>query len=327
MPTNLPPDYFDAEKRYRRAETVAEKIECLEEMLSIMPKHKGTDKLRAGLRKRLSKLRSSPQAKSTGKRESAYYIDREGAGQVVVVGPANVGKSALVAALTNATPEVADFPFTTWQPTPGMLEIEDIQVQLIDTPPLNPDYVEPELIQLIRRADLILLMLNLQTDPLQQLEETAALLEEGKILPRHRQADYAEQRGLSFKRFLVVVNKYDDEEAEEYFEIFRELLEGDWLVLPISVTGERNLDQLKQVIFEQLGIIRVYSKAPGRDPDYGTPFVLKKGCTVHEFAGKVHKDFLEKLSAARIWGTGVYEGQLVGRDHCLHDGDVVELHD
>ncbi|UCF02183.1 MAG: 50S ribosome-binding GTPase, partial [Deltaproteobacteria bacterium] len=122
MPANLPPDYYEAEKRYRAAKTVPEKIAHLEDMLTIMPKHKGTDKLRAGLRKRISKLKTAVQSKkSLGKRDSAFHIDKEGAGQVAVIGPANVGKSALVATLTNANPEVADFPLTTWKPTPGMM--------------------------------------------------------------------------------------------------------------------------------------------------------------------------------------------------------------
>ncbi len=145
MSTNLPPEYFEAERRYRAAKTPAEKIACIEELIRIVPKHKGTDKLRAGLRKRLSKQKAISQTKKgTGKRESAFSIDKEGAGQVVLVGPVNVGKSALVATLTNATPEVAGFPHTTWKPTPGMMLMENIQFQLIDTPPLNRDYMEPE---------------------------------------------------------------------------------------------------------------------------------------------------------------------------------------
>jgi ribosome-interacting GTPase 1 len=158
MPTNLPPEYFEVEKRYRAASSPEEKAACLEEMLGTIPKHKGTDKLRADLRRKLSKLKDAARTrKGTSRQVSAFHIDKEGAGQAVVIGPANVGKSALVAALTNATPEVADYPFTTWTPTPGMMPVEDIQVQLIDTPPLNSEFVDPELINLIRRADLILL--------------------------------------------------------------------------------------------------------------------------------------------------------------------------
>ena len=153
MPTNLPPEYFNAEERYRAAETPDEKIRTLEELISTIPKHKGTDKLRADLRRKLSKFKASAETrKGAGKRESVYNIDREGAGQVAVVGFANTGKSSLVAGLTNASPEVAEFPFTTWIPTPGMLLIDNVQVQLIDTPPLNRDFVEPELMDLLRQV-------------------------------------------------------------------------------------------------------------------------------------------------------------------------------
>jgi ribosome-interacting GTPase 1 len=327
MPTNLPPEYFEAEKHYRAATSPTDKITRLEELIGTIPKHKGTDKIRADLRRRLSKLRSAAQTKkSLGRQESAYQFDKEGAGQAVVIGPANVGKSALVAALTNATPEVADFPFTTWTPTPGMMRVENIQVQLIDTPPLNREYLEPEMLDLIRRADLILLMVDLQTDPFHQLEETVELLAEHRVLPRHLEASYPQERGLAFIPFLVLVNKSDGESSDEDFEIFCELLEDDWPLLPLSATTGRNLELLKQTVIECLEVIRIYSKAPGKEPDFTAPFVMKRGGTVEDFAGKIHKDFVDSLKLARIWGDGVYDGQPVGRDHVLHDGDVVELH-
>jgi ribosome-interacting GTPase 1 len=327
MPANLPPDYYEAEKRYRAAKTVPEKIAHLEDMLTIMPKHKGTDKLRAGLRKRISKLKTAIQSKkSLGKRDSAFQIDKEGAGQVAVVGFANVGKSALVAALTNANPEVADFPLTTWKPTPGMMPVENIQIQLVDTPPLNRDYVEPELLDLIRRSDFILLVVDLQTDPVQQLEETISLLEEHRIIPRHLQDRYTEQGLLKFIPFLVLANKNDDENTDENLEIFRELIDADWPLCSASVSSGRNLELLKMTLVERLKIIRVYSKAPGKEADLTSPFVLKKGSTVEDFAAKVHKDFAEKLKLAKVWGEGVFDGQKVQRDYALQDGDVVELH-
>jgi ribosome-interacting GTPase 1 len=326
MPINLPPEAIEAEQRYRAAKSVAEKIARLEEFISTIPKHKGTDKLRADLRRRLSKLKSAAQSrKKVSRQDSAFRIDKEGVGQVVIVGPTNVGKSALVATLTNATPEVADSPFTTWEPTPGMMPIENIQVQLVDTPPLNRNYVEPELLDLIRRSDLVLLVVDLQADPFQQLEDTITLLQEHRIVPRHLKERYIEQRRLTFVPLLVLVNKSDDEDSDEDFQIFCELLEDDWPLLPVSATTNRNLERLKQVVFEWLEIIRVYSKPPGKEPDLSAPFVLKRGSTVAEFAGKVHQDFSESLKSVRVWGDGVYDGQMVGRDHVLHDGDVVEL--
>jgi ribosome-interacting GTPase 1 len=326
MPTNLPPEYFEVERRYRAAQSPGEKVACLEELLSTIPKHKGTEKLIGDLRKRLSKLRSAAQTrKGAGKRDSVFSIDKEGAGQVMIVGPANVGKSALVTALTNATPEVSNAPYTTWRPTPGMMPIENVQVQLVDTPSLGRGFVEPELLNLIRRSDLILLVVDLQADPFQQLDNTVAFLHEHRIVPHHLKDRYIEQRRLTFVPLWVLVNKNDDENSDENFGIFCELLEGSWSLLPISATTGRNLERLKQIVFESLGIMRIYSKAPEKEPDFNSPFVLKTGSTVEEFAGKVHRDFFEKLQSARVWGSALYDGQMVGRDHVLHDGDVVEL--
>lgn len=326
MPTNLPPEYFDAEKRYRTASTPAEKLTCIEEMLALIPKHKGTDKLRADLRKRVSKLKSAAQAKkSLGRYESAYHINKEGAGQVVIVGATNVGKSALVDRLTNAAPEVADFPHTTWKPTPGMMPMENIQIQLIDTPPLSKEYVDPEMMDLIRRCDLVLLMVDLQTDPLQQLEDTVDLLGEHRIVPLRLKDRYTDQRGITLVPFLVMANKNDNTATDDNLDIFQELLNDNWPMIAASVTTGRNLDFLKTAIVERLNIIRVYSKSQGKKPDHSSPFVLKKGSTIADFACKVHQDFAQKLKAAKVWGTTVFDGQMVQRDYVLQEGDIVEL--
>jgi ribosome-interacting GTPase 1 len=326
MPTNLPPEYHKAEERYKAAESPEERLLLLEEMISTVPKHKGTDKLRADLRRRLSKMREAAQKKQKVSRHiSVYQIPKEGAGQVAVIGPANVGKSALVAALTNATPEVASHPFTTWTPTPGMMDVGGAQIQLIDTPPLNKEYVEPAMMDLIRRSDLVLLIVDLQGDPLDDLEEALSLLKDNRIAPvsfKNRSQETARFRLLPF---LLVVNKNDDEGTDEDFEILCELLEDDLPLVPISAVTGRNLERLREMVFEALKIARVYSKPPGSDPDLSLPFVVKKGTTIEELAGKIHKDFYDQLKSARIWGSGTFEGQLVGRDHILKDGDIVEL--
>lgn len=326
MPTNLPPEAVEAEKRYREARTAEEKIARLEEFISLIPKHKGTDHLRADLRRKLSKLKATTQTrKKVSRRDSAFRIEREGVGQIALIGATNVGKSALLRALTNATPEVSAAPYTTWEPTPGMMLVENVQIQLIDTPPLSGDYVEAELLDLIRRSDLILLVVDVQTHPVRQLEDTIAILEENRIAPLHRKGRCAEEQRATLKPLLVVANKCDDEETDEVFEIFCELLEEDWPLLPVSAATGRNLDRLRQAAFEHQDIIRVYSKPPGKEPDLSAPFVLKKGSTVEECARKVHRDFYDNLKSARVWGSGVFDGQMVGRDHVLHDGDVVEL--
>ena len=327
MPTNLPPEYYKVEKRFREAETSTEKIACLEEMISTVPHHKGTDHLRADLNKRLAKMRDAAKTqKGASRQESVFSVDREGAGRVILVGPPNVGKSALVAALTHATPQISEAPFTTWTPAPGMMMVDDVQIQLVDTPPLNRDHVEAELFNLLRTADLILLVVDLQANPEEQLADSLAILAEHQIAPCGTEA---EDDGLPRKIFLplqVVVNKNDSEDFDEDFQIFSELSEKDWPMLALSATTGHNLESLPRTVYERLEIIRIYSKPPNKPPDMGNPFVLKRGETVEEFAGKVHQDFRKNLKTARIWGTDVYDGQQVGRDHVLHDGDVVEMH-
>ncbi len=326
MPTNLPPDYFKIEEEFRRARSNEKKIALLQEMMSVVPKHKGTDRLRADLRKKLANLKRAPKArKAVARYESPYHIDREGAGQVVLVGTPNTGKSALVRALTNAEPEVAPYPFTTWTPRPGMMRFENVQIQLIDTPPLNEDHIEPELMNLVRRVDLVLLVLDLQGYPIQAFEDALALLEAYRIAPLHRRGEHDGEKGWSFKPFLVLVNKSDEPSDDEDVAVLGELLGETWELLPVSAETGRNLDKMRRAVFDMLDIMRVYSKPPGEEPDRSAPFVLEKGSTVETFAAKVHRDFLETLKTARIWGTGVYDGQMVGRDHVLHDGDVVEL--
>ena len=327
MPTNLPPEYYEAERKYKGASSPEEKAVYLEELLSTIPKHKGTDKLRADLRKKLSKLKSiSQKKKKAGKHDSHFHIEKEGAARVIVLGASNVGKSSLVSSLAHAHPEISENPFTTWVPTPGMAEFDNIHLQLIDTPSIDRDYIEPELVDLIKSSDLIVLMLDLQAYPIQQFQNSIETLESYKIYAAYRK-NQVEDKRAKFIPFLTVANKDDAENLDEEFEVLNELLaEEGWYLLPISVKSGRNLDMLMKRMIKKMKLIRVFSKPPGKEADKNQPFVLKEGSNVSEFANQVHKDFYEKLKTAKIWGAGVYDGQLVGRDHILQDGDIVELH-
>ena len=327
MPANLPPQYFEAEKRYREAKTIEAKIEALQEMLMIMPKHKGTDKLRADLRRRISKLKSqSQQKKPVSKRESDYHIEKEGAAQIAIIGPPNTGKSSLIAALTNASPEIADFPHSTWKPLPGMAPYENIQFQLIDTPPLSKEYMDPLIADLIKRADILALLLDIQADTIDQWEKSIKFLNHFRIYPEPYPVPSDLQKQPFPKKMIVLVNKVDTEREEEDYRIFLELTEIRCPTLPISIKNRRNLKDFMDKIYDMAQIIRVYTKAPRKEPDLKEPFILPKKSTLEDLAGKIHKDFLEKLRYARIWGSSTFDGQMVQRDYVLQDGDVVELH-
>ncbi len=325
MPTNVPPQYYEAENRYRQAKTTPEKIAALEEMLAIMPKHKGTDHLKADLRRRIAKLTQTTDKKAATQRAS-MVVQKEGAAQVLVIGPPNAGKSQLVATLTNASPTVADYPFTTHAAAPGMMEFENMQIQLVDTPPLVNTTSQPWLSANLIRADALLVMIDLKDDPLTQMESVTTELESVRIGIGNRQADGEEGGLLHLKKALIIGNKIDLPEAGENYTALQELFQDQFQVLPISALKGTGLEELKHKIFEILDIIRVYTKTPGQKPDLDDPIVLERGSTLEDAAIEVHKDFSARLKYARVWGSGKHDGVMVKRDHVLADGDIIELH-
>jgi small GTP-binding protein len=313
MPANLPPQYFEVEKKFRLAKNAADKIAALEEMLAIMPKHKGTDHLRADLRRKIARLTQVSEKKAATQRAS-MLIDKEGAAQVVVIGLPNAGKSQLVASVTNASPTVAEYPFTTQSATPGMMEFENIQIQLIDTPPLGEQSVVWWLPHMIRRADALLLVVDLSNAPLAQVEAILTELEGRKIEIGDR------------VKALIVGNKLDLPGASENYLTLDNKYQGQLPVIAVSAREGIGLEELKRKIYQVLDIIRVYTKVPGRKPDFTDPIILGRGSTLEDAAASVHKDFAARLKYARIWGSGKHDGIMAKRDHILHDGDIIELH-
>ncbi len=324
MPANLPPQYFEAEKRFRLAKSPEEKIAILEEMLAIMPKHKGTDHLRAELRARIAKL-TQLAAKKSGAHRASMVIEKEGAAQLVVIGLPNAGKSQLVASITNASPTVAEYPFTTHSATPGMMEFENIQIQLIDTPPLAPQSIEWWLQHMLIRADALLIVVNLNYAPLAQMEDLTAQLNKMRIGIDKRKAE-EEADVLYQKRGLIIGNKLDLDNTRENYIALKNKYENQLPVIAISAKEGTGLEELKHAIYQRLDVIRVYTKAPGEKPDFTDPIVIERGSTLEDAATEVHKDFAHKLKYARIWGSGKHDGVMAKRDHVLKDGDVIELH-
>lgn len=323
MPANLPPQYFEAEKRFREAKTSAEKVAALEAMLAIMPHHKGTDKLRADLRRRLSKLREDQERRRGGGR-NPFAVKREGAGQVALVGMPNVGKSQLLASLTNAEPEIAAYPFTTKKPQAGMVSFENIQIQLVDLPPLTPDRTEPWVFNIMRNADALLILLDLSGDPVSEFETIQEVLQSQRIILRN--VSDGEGPGFFPKRYLLVGNKWDLLQGRENASIFRELYGTRSPLLVISARDGYEVEALRGRLFTILDIVRVYPKRPGHEADMTAPVILSRGSTVLDVAEQIHKDFVANLRYARIWGSARFHGQRVQRDYVLEDGDIIELH-
>lgn len=324
MPANLTPDYRAADRKFREATTPQQKIAALEEMLSTIPKHKGTEKMQADLKRRIAKFRSEAQRKKGATRSRPFYqIEREGAGQIVLAGAPNSGKSSLLAALTNAVPEIAAYPFTTRVPQAGMAIFEDVQVQLVDLPPVSEEFAEGWLYGLIRGADGALVLADLaDQDLLASTEQVLSLLSAANLTL----VPPGTPRAANEVQALFVATKLDAPGAAEVLEVFKEFYGAMLPVLPISAEQDVNLAELRRTMFSMLGIIRVYSKKPGRKPDMEVPYVLRRDTTVIEAAAVVHKDFAQGLRYARLWRRGNPDGLMVGRGDPLEDGDILELH-
>lgn len=328
MPANLTPQYLEAEQVFKAAREPEARLAALDDMIRLIPKHKGTDHMLADLRRKRSELVDEcEKAKIKGRRGPSFRILPEGGGQAALVGAPNAGKSSLLRALTKATPEVGDFPFTTREPVPGMMAYEDIAFQLIDTPPITAEFMFAWMVEICRNADAALLVADLSTDDaLEHVEVVRARLAEKKVelVPRApRQSDAP----VRLVRTLLVGNKADAPDALDRLDVLAELLGKDYRRIAVSALTGQGLPELRALLFDFLEVIRVYSKMPGKKPDMDVPFVLPRGSTVMDLARKVHRDIAERLKFARLWGEGAFEGQSVKRDHALHDGDVVELHE
>jgi ribosome-interacting GTPase 1 len=328
MPANLPPQYFEAEKEYRNAKTIEEKIHALKKMLAIMPKHKGTDKLQAEIRAKISKLQEELENQKKGKKSGAHwYIKKEGAGQVLLLGLPNSGKTTLVNTLCNTNFETADYPFTTQQPHAGMMDFEDIKIQLIDTPPIKDDN-DYKIFELVRNADLLAIVLSLDSEPINDFNFIQEKLSERNITLKGSGAGDYELFGPVTKRAILILNKLDLTKDAQYLKDLENHFKGKFglIAFPLSALYGTGTEELKQEIFKELEIIRVYTKEPGKPPVLADPLILKKGSTVLDAAREIHKDFEQKLKYAKVWGSTKFEGQRVERDYKLQDKDIVEFH-
>jgi ribosome-interacting GTPase 1 len=329
MPANLTPQYQKAEEEYRRAQTPQEQVDCLQRMLTLIPKHKGTEKLQADLKTRLKEARGAVEheAQAPKKVGKTYRYPRQGAAQVLLLGAPNAGKSRVLAELTHATPEVAPYPFTTREPLPGMMPWEDVTVQLIDTPPITDAHFEPYLTNVVRSADMVLLVFDGSSDDAP--DETAEVVRQFAS----RKTELAANSGFAEGDFsivriktLLVATRSDDPGCEERLAYFREVLPHDFALLQVEFDRPESRDALRNAVFAALEVIRVYTKRPGRPAELDNPFTIPREGTVDDLAAKVHRDIAEKLKFAKVWGTSARDGQSVGREHVLADKDVVELH-
>jgi ribosome-interacting GTPase 1 len=327
MPANLSPEFKAAEDEYRQARDPQAKLACLEKMLSTIPKHKGTEKMQADIKRRISRLKEG-LSKKAGKKGFAVKVEKEGAAQLVLVGAPNAGKSALVEITTNARTEAADHPFSTRLPVPGMLVFEDLQFQLVDLPPVSEEYMEPWVTDIIRTADAALWVVDAGDPELEEkVEEVTGLLTRKKLMLCGPDTPLSEGHDpVRRVHTLLVATKTDIEGAKAGLTWLKERFTPEFAILPLSALVDTDFTALKRAVFDLTRIMRVYSKTPGKEADLSKPHILHRGDCLIDFAKVVHKDFAEKLRFARVWGAGKFDGQRIQRDQELSDGDVVELH-
>jgi len=224
------------------------------------------------------------------------------------LGPPNAGKSSLHARLTGSGAQVAPYPFTTQFPQPGMMHHEGIHFQLVDLPAISPEHPVPWLASAVQTADAGLLVVDL-ADPacLEQVEAVHAMLRERRVTLTDRSEPAGELTGPAAEgaddpfalRFpaLFLANKADslpDPEAE--LRAFLGLTGLSYPALAVSATKGQGLGEIGPWLITHLGIVRVYTKAPGRPPDRDRPFTLRRGQTVDDVARLVHKDLSSSLT-------------------------------
>jgi len=298
MPINAGYDYIEAQKHFLAAKTIEEKIAGTEEMLRTAPKHKGAENLIAQLRLKLSKLKKEVEKEKARKKGHSAGVRKEGDAQVTIVGFTKSGKSSLLAALTDAKPRISEIPFTTLTPEIGALNLDGITVQLVELPARVED---KEILGIARSSDLIIVLIT----SLNELIKLADALKRGNITTKR----------------IFVLNKIDSISNEE-----RNKLRAVNNLINISTKSTVGLDELKQKIFEQINLIRIYTKEPGKKPSE-RPMIVKKNATVKDLAEKIRHRLYERFLNAKIWGKSAkFPSQTVGLEHKLEDRDIVELY-
>ena len=328
MPANLTPQYRLAEQRYKQATTLSEKIDALRNMMAIIPKHKGTEHLRAGLRSRMSRhVHEFENPKGgVGGGSQPFNIRKEGIGQSVWIGLANSGKSELLNALTGMHAKVGDYQFTTQIPNVGMIQFENVRIQLIDPPSLEFPDTKTQVYGLIRNADTFIFVVDLTMDATKQAQHLCAILEPWGFDFYGGSQGVPDDDNKLKNMVSILANKWDSEGAAVAWEELERSFGSRFPLLRTSCLDGTGLDKVGNMLFQQLGRMRIYTKTSVGNVDYQNPIVLEQGSTVSDAGARLHKKWKTAVKYALLWGSGKFDGQRVSREYVLSDGDIVELH-
>ncbi|MFA5365039.1 MAG: GTPase [Candidatus Bathyarchaeia archaeon] len=390
MPANLP---AEAKQKYHEASLAKrpeEKIQKLQEFMGLFPKHKGTENLRAQVKRKISILKREIEDKKQKRTGAAtgpkVFVEKEGDAQIVILGPTNVGRSSLLSTLTNSKVAILDYPYTTTEPTPGMFIYQDLQLQMVETPAIMKGSSDGgawglQTLTSARNADGLVLMVDLSEDPVEQYLLTVKELERAKLVLKRPKARIEIERkhmgaklkfiilgklvdctvkeltellksygvrdatikikgeatyddveeaifeGKVYRPALIIANKADHPSAAKHLEELKQVVGKNMKIIPVSCKTKKGMETLGTDIFNMLNIMRIYTKEPNKKDASVRPFTIKKGSNVFDLAKRIHSDFYEQFSYAKVWSKRLrFSPQKVGGTFELKDGDTVELH-
>jgi len=291
MPVNPGIKYQLAEREFQESDTTVTKLKALRNMMATVPRHKSSEGLQKEIKEKIAKYKRLLEKEKKSKKRGSYLsLKKEGVASVIIWGITNSGKSTLLSQLTNAKPEISEYEFTTNKPEVGVLDYKGVKIQLVELPALVQNYFNIE-----RGAFYLSIVRN-------------------------------------FDLIIYILDQTRD--IKYQLDLLNEELKKNDIEKKVVLYGTKgearfslSLDELKEEIWNNLGLIKVYTKSvEKKNPDY-PPVALNKGSTVRDLALVIHKDFVKKFKFARVWGKSVkFDGAQVGLDHVLEDEDVVELH-